>query len=52
MCHPGVVDPILVQSSSYAAQRAAELTVLTSPQVREAVQASGIQLIRYAELFT
>jgi predicted glycoside hydrolase/deacetylase ChbG (UPF0249 family) len=52
MCHPGLVDDGLVQSSSYAVQPAAELAVLTSPQVREAVQQSGIQLIGYAELST
>jgi predicted glycoside hydrolase/deacetylase ChbG (UPF0249 family) len=50
MCHPAVVDDELRSSSSYAEPRARELAVLSDPEARLAVQASGIRLIHFGEL--
>jgi predicted glycoside hydrolase/deacetylase ChbG (UPF0249 family) len=50
MCHPAVVDEELRASSSYAEPRAAELDALTSREVRQCVQASGIRLIHFGQL--
>ena len=50
MCHPGYVDDAFAKESSYNKQRERELKILTDPSVREAIQASGINLITFADL--
>ena len=50
MCHPGYVDDAFVKESTYNKQRERELKILTDPSVREAIQASGINLITFADL--
>jgi predicted glycoside hydrolase/deacetylase ChbG (UPF0249 family) len=50
MCHPAVVDQELRDSSGYAEPRTRELEVLTHPDVRQVVQAAGIQLTTFASL--
>ena len=50
MCHPGYADSILLAGSVYARQRESELGVLTDPEVRQAIEARGIQLISFAQL--
>jgi predicted glycoside hydrolase/deacetylase ChbG (UPF0249 family) len=50
MCHPGYVDDAFVKESVYNKQRERELTILTDPSIREAIQANGISLITFAEL--
>ncbi|HTU02484.1 MAG TPA: ChbG/HpnK family deacetylase [Candidatus Sulfotelmatobacter sp.] len=49
VAHPGHWDPALAVSS-YARQREAELQALSDPAVREAVAASGAELVSYADL--
>jgi chitin disaccharide deacetylase len=50
MCHPAVVDQELRDTSGYAEQRTRELEVLTHPDIRQMVQAAGIQLTTFASL--
>ncbi|MDI6770512.1 MAG: ChbG/HpnK family deacetylase [Anaerolineales bacterium] len=53
MSHPGYADADLldVQSGSiYARQRESELTILTAPEVRDAIQRKGIELITFRDL--
>lgn len=50
MCHPGYSDAGLAAGSSYAAQREAELKVLTDPQVRAAVSTHGWELVSFSSL--
>jgi predicted glycoside hydrolase/deacetylase ChbG (UPF0249 family) len=50
MCHPAVVDGELEASSSYAAVRDRERRILTSREVREAVEKGGVELVSFAEL--
>lgn len=50
MCHPARVDPELSASSSYSGVRERELAVLTDREVRQQVQALGIELIHFGEL--
>lgn len=50
MCHPGYADPILLAGSTYAQQREAELAILTDPEVRQAIERRGIELISFAQL--
>jgi predicted glycoside hydrolase/deacetylase ChbG (UPF0249 family) len=50
MCHPGYTDTDLALSSVYNAQRERELSILTDPDVLEAVKAGEIQLITFADL--
>jgi len=50
MCHPGYVDDAFEKESVYNKQRERELTILTDPSIREAIQANGISLITFAEL--
>jgi hypothetical protein len=50
MCHPGYVDDAFVGESSYNRQRERELTILTDPSIKEAIQAQNIELITFAEL--
>jgi predicted glycoside hydrolase/deacetylase ChbG (UPF0249 family) len=47
MCHPARVDDELRAGSSYAEPRARELSVLTSPSVRERLRERGIRLARF-----
>jgi predicted glycoside hydrolase/deacetylase ChbG (UPF0249 family) len=46
MCHPGYDDPLLA-SSTYRLERETELDLLTSPVVRERVDALGIELVTF-----
>lgn len=50
MCHPGYADPILLAGSSYARQRESELAILTDPDILQAIQARGVELISFARL--
>jgi chitin disaccharide deacetylase len=50
MCHPGYTDDAFARESVYNDQRDRELNILTDPSVKEAVQASGIELITFADL--
>lgn len=50
MCHPGLVDKILLAGSVYNRQRERELAVLTAPEVRKALAVRGARLISYGEL--
>jgi predicted glycoside hydrolase/deacetylase ChbG (UPF0249 family) len=50
MCHPAVVDEALTTGSRYSAERGRELAALVDPQVRQALQAAGIQLIHFGQL--
>ncbi|HEY5731996.1 MAG TPA: ChbG/HpnK family deacetylase, partial [Anaerolineales bacterium] len=48
MCHPGYVDDAFVNESIYNHQRERELKILTDPAVKQAIQASNIELITFA----
>jgi predicted glycoside hydrolase/deacetylase ChbG (UPF0249 family) len=50
MCHPGYADGILIEGSVYNRQRERELAILTSEQIREAVQMRGIDLTNFRGL--
>ncbi|HEX5807302.1 MAG TPA: ChbG/HpnK family deacetylase [Anaerolineales bacterium] len=50
MCHPGYVNDSFANESIYNRQRERELTILTDPSIRAAVEASGIELITFADL--
>jgi chitin disaccharide deacetylase len=50
MCHPGYVDDAFAKESSYNKQRETELEILTTPSIKRAIQANGIDLITFAEL--
>ncbi|MBI3241676.1 MAG: ChbG/HpnK family deacetylase [Chloroflexi bacterium] len=47
MCHPGFVDEDILNNSSYDRQREEEIKVLTSVEVREAIQEHGIELATF-----
>jgi predicted glycoside hydrolase/deacetylase ChbG (UPF0249 family) len=49
MCHPGYDDPEL-SHSTYRAERAKELALLTHPAVREGIEARGIELVTFGAL--
>jgi predicted glycoside hydrolase/deacetylase ChbG (UPF0249 family) len=49
-CHPGLVQPGFSHSDRISSQREDELRQLTSPQIRDAVERSGVELITYADL--
>ena len=50
MCHPAHVDDELRGSSSYLDHRETELTVLTHPDARQALEDGGIQLTHFGSL--
>lgn len=50
MCHPGYVDNAFANESIYNRQRERELSILTDPSIKEAIQANNIKLITFAEL--
>jgi predicted glycoside hydrolase/deacetylase ChbG (UPF0249 family) len=50
MCHPAVVDAELRDTSGYAEPRTRELEVLTSPELRQKMQAAGVQLANFTNL--
>jgi predicted glycoside hydrolase/deacetylase ChbG (UPF0249 family) len=50
MCHPGYVDDAFANKSVYNRQRERELKILTAASVRDAIQASKVELITFAEL--
>jgi predicted glycoside hydrolase/deacetylase ChbG (UPF0249 family) len=50
MCHPGYVDEAFAKESSYNKQRQKELSILTDPAIKQAIQANGIELITFADL--
>ncbi|WP_339378772.1 ChbG/HpnK family deacetylase [Escherichia sp. E4385] len=49
MCHPGFVDSHLM-SSSYCYQRLEELTVLTTPSLKYAIEKHGFHLVSFRNL--
>jgi len=50
MCHPAYVDHELLNISSYAHQRAKELEIICSDQLKQLIKAHQIELINYAQL--
>lgn len=50
VCHPGHVDDTLRRYATYVDQRPRELAILTSPELREAVAANGVELISFHDL--
>lgn len=50
MSHPGRLDYELASESGYAQERELELTILTSPQARNALEQAGITLTTYRRL--
>ena len=50
MCHPAHEDAELAASSSYAAVRVLELSVLCDPAVKAAIRRAGLRLITFADL--
>lgn len=52
MCHPGYTDAAFARESVYNDQRDRELKILIDPSIKEAIQANGIQLITFADLWS
>lgn len=50
MTHPGYCDDELLRVTTYAAQRQAELKILTDPEVVGLVRGKGVALITFADL--
>lgn len=50
MCHPGEVDQLLRETSSYLEPREIEIQALTHPSVNEVLDAEGIELINFGAL--
>ncbi|MEG2917438.1 MAG: chitin disaccharide deacetylase [Clostridium sp.] len=50
MCHPAYIDYELYNMSSYNKERAKELFVLTSSNIKEFIKAQHIQLISYKDI--
>ena len=50
MCHPGYVDEAFANESVYNFQRERELKILTDPSIKEVIEATGINLITFAEV--
>jgi predicted glycoside hydrolase/deacetylase ChbG (UPF0249 family) len=50
MCHPGEVDDVLRETSSYTDYRAAEVAALTHPSVRELLVSEQIDLVSFGAL--
>ncbi|QXJ37243.1 hypothetical protein BV455_00505 [Parageobacillus caldoxylosilyticus] len=50
MCHPAYIDVPLFTGSSYCSERINELSILTDPYVRKALENCGVKLITYREL--
>jgi hypothetical protein len=50
MCHPAYPDEPLLAESTYAAERARELEVLTDPAARAAIAAHGLRLGHFGHL--
>jgi predicted glycoside hydrolase/deacetylase ChbG (UPF0249 family) len=53
MCHPGrCTDELMGCATRLKQSREMELEALTSPEVRRAIEDSGVQLVRYRDLST
>ncbi|HET9906033.1 MAG TPA: carbohydrate deacetylase [Anaerolineales bacterium] len=50
MCHPGYVDDAFAQESTYNFQRERELKILTDPEIKKVIDATGIKLATFADL--
>lgn len=50
MAHPAWVDAYLLNSTSYAVDRATEYGVLTSPEVIKVLEDKGIELVNYSTM--
>ena len=50
MCHPGYVEADFAKESVYNLQREKELRILTDPEIKDAIESQGIQLITFADL--
>lgn len=50
MCHPGYVDQILLDNSSYNTKRAKELSILISKEIKEFIIKNNIELINYKNI--
>jgi chitin disaccharide deacetylase len=51
MCHPAYVDETLLATSSYATQRASELSILTDEAILSRLPEWGIKLASFASVF-
>jgi hypothetical protein len=49
-CHPGYPDDVLRARAAYVDERKEEVSVLTSPDVRSAVEENGVELISFLDL--
>lgn len=50
MCHPGYVDQILINNSSYNISRSKELEILTDKEIFDFLKRNTIELISYNDL--
>ena len=50
MCHPGLVDDLLREGSTYVAEREQELAILCDPKVRALLDHQQIELIHFGQL--
>lgn len=51
MCHPGRVDSLLAERSSYVAERQTELDLLSDPELALSLEDAGWVLASYAQAF-
>ena len=49
-CHPAFIDTILQNQSGYCMPRIREVEILTSQEVKEAIEERGILLANYESL--
>lgn len=49
-CHPGYPDELLAQYATYVQEREIEVEVLTSPELKEAIEKNGVELISFRDL--
>ncbi|MFP9209901.1 chitooligosaccharide deacetylase, partial [Enterococcus faecalis] len=49
-CHPAFIDTILQKQSGYCMPRIREVEILTSQEVKEAIEERGILLANYESL--
>jgi hypothetical protein len=50
MCHPGYADSQLLEGSSYTTPRELELRILTSKDIKAAIEENGVLLARFSDL--
>ena len=50
VCHPGYLDAFILENSSLTTPRPKEVAMLTNPEVKEWLDAQGVQLVTYDDL--